>query len=231
MLSNRLRFSLLILAAGFAFALAAPAGAGDDKAKADDKSRASGGGRPPVKGPYPELELGAKGPSFNLKNVDGKMVSLADFKEKKAVVVVFTCNACPYAKAYEDRLVSLASEYQPKGVQFVALNPNDPGKQPPDGFDKMVERAKEKKLPYPYLVDEGSTVAAAYGASVTPHIFLLDAKGTLVYRGRIDDSAKIEEVKSTDLKRALDSILSGKEISTTSTTAFGCTIKWKEKKA
>ena len=176
----------------------------------------------------PQLEPGAKAPAFSLRGTDGKVHSLSEVRGTKATAVVFTCNACPFAKAYEDRLIALAKAYADKGVNFVAINPNDPKIQPADGFDQMVTRAKEKELPYPYLIDESQTVAKAYGAQVTPHIFLIDAQGAVVYRGRVDDSAKPEEVKSSDLRNAIDAVIAGKPVPEPATKAFGCGVKWKK---
>src|SRR5206468_12297261 len=110
-----------------------------------------------------------------------------ELKGAKGTVVVFTCNHCPFAKAYEDRLISLAKSFSEKGIHFVAINPNDPQVQPQDGFAEMVARAKEQGLPYPYLIDETQEIAKAYGAQVTPHVFVFDAEGILRYRGRVDD--------------------------------------------
>lgn len=178
--------------------------------------------------PADEIEIGAAGPSFTLKGTDGKEHALSEFVSKsKATVVVFTCNHCPYAKGYEDRLIDLAKTYQPQGIAFVAINANDPKIAPDDSFEKMIERAKEKQLPYPYLYDETQEIARAYGAKVTPHIFVLDAQGKLIYRGRVDNSMKIEEVSDRDLKNALDAVLAGKPVPVASTKAFGCSVKYR----
>jgi peroxiredoxin len=176
----------------------------------------------------PQLEPGAKAPSFTLKGTDGKTHSLDQVKGAKGTVVVFTCNHCPFAKGYEDRLIALAKEYQAKGFGFVAINPNDPAVAPDDNFDKMVVRAKEKNLPYPYLVDATQEIAKAYGAQVTPHVFLLDGEGSVTYRGRVDDSVKEPEVQSRDLKDALDAMAAGKPVPRPTTKAFGCSVKWKK---
>ncbi len=177
-----------------------------------------------------ELPIGETGPSFSLMGTDGKTYSLADYggKDKKGVAVVFTCNACPYAKAFEDRINKLAKEYQAKGIAFVAINPNDPGRVPEDSYDNMVKRAKEKGFVFPYVYDSTSEVAAAYGAKVTPHVFLLDANFKLVYRGRIEDETEAKKSKSRDLKNALNALLAGKKIATAETKAFGCSIKWRK---
>ncbi|HLG93242.1 MAG TPA: thioredoxin family protein [candidate division Zixibacteria bacterium] len=175
-----------------------------------------------------ELPIGETGPSFSLMGTDGKTYSLTDYKEKKGVAVIFTCNACPYAKAFEDRINKLAKEFSPKGIAFVAINPNDPGRVPEDSYDNMVKRAKEKGFVFPYVYDSTSEVAAAYGARVTPHVFLLDASFKLVYRGRVEDETEAKKSKSRDLKNALNALLAGKKIATAETKAFGCSIKWRK---
>lgn len=176
----------------------------------------------------PQLEPGVKAPRFSLKGTDGKTHAFDDMKGTKATAVVFTCNACPFAKAYEDRLITLARQYADRGVRFIAINANDPKIVPQDGFDEMVTRAKEKSLPYPYLLDDTQEIAKAYGAQVTPHVFLFDSEGIIRYRGRVDDSAKEAEVKSSDLKNALEAVLAGKPVPEPATKAFGCGVKWRK---
>jgi peroxiredoxin len=185
---------------------------------------------PAVAGPNdPELEIGAKGPAFELKGTDGAKHSLAGFvKEAKATVVVFTCNTCPFSQAYEPVLLEMAAAYTGKPVAIVLINSNAVEVQPGDSFDAMVQRAKDKKYPFPYLYDESQAVATAYGAQRTPHAFVLDSSGVCRYRGRIDDSAKRDEVKAHDLANAIDALLAGEEVSVSATKAFGCTIKWKK---
>ena len=175
-----------------------------------------------------ELAIGAKGSGLWLLGTDGKTHSLADYKGKKGVAVIFTCNACPYAKAFEDRINKLAKEYQPKGIAFLAINPNDPGRVPEDSYEEMIARAVEKNYSLPYLYDSTSAVGLAYGAKVTPHVFLLDSSFTLVYRGRVEDDADPKKVKSYDLKNAMDALLAGKKIKVAETKAFGCSIKWRK---
>jgi len=181
--------------------------------------------------PGDELAIGAKGPDFNLKGTDGQMHSLASSAGGKGTAVVFTCNECPYSKGYEDRLIELANTFDPKGIGFVAINANDPKIVPGDGFEFMVKRAKDKGFPFPYVLDETQEIATAYGARVTPHIFLLDSKGMLVYRGRVDDSVKTEEVKSRDFQAALDALVGGKPVPVAETKAFGCSVKYSKKAA
>ena len=176
-----------------------------------------------------ELAIGATGASFNLKGTDGKMHSLDDVKGAKGTAVVFTCNECPFAKGYEDRLIGLAKEYQPKGIGFVAINANDAKIVPGDAFEFMVKRAQDKGLPYPYVLDETQAIATAYGARVTPHIFLLDASGKLVYRGRVDDSLDQSKVTTHDFADALAALTSGQPVKVAETKAFGCGVKYAKK--
>jgi len=174
------------------------------------------------------LPLGASAPDFSLPGTDGKLYSLASFKEAKLLVVSFTCNHCPYAKGVEDRFIRLANEYKPKGAAFAAISANDAVKYPDDSFENMKIRAREKSFPFPYLYDEPQTTAKAYGAVCTPHIFVFDSARRLVYEGRIDDNWQNEAaVKSHDLKNAIDAALNGKPIELAQTNPMGCSIKWK----
>lgn len=129
------------------------------------------------------LQIGATAPPFELKNVNGSMTSLSGSAGKLGTLVLFTCNHCPFAIAYEDRLIALANEYQTKGVNFIAISPNDPKIKPEDSFEEMQKRAKEKNFPFPYLINEDSKIATAYGASRTPEVFLLDKSMKVVYAG------------------------------------------------
>ena len=174
-----------------------------------------------------QVAIGASAPAFSLVNaVDGKTVAMkpADGKLK---VVVFTCNQCPYAKAFEPRIIELAKQYQAKGVTFYAVDPNDDARYAEETLENMKARAVEKGYPYPYLKDGDSKIAAAYGARVTPHVFLVDGSGVVRYRGYVDDSAKPEDRKTTGLSNALNSLLGGRDVAETVTREFGCTIKWK----
>jgi len=175
-------------------------------------------------GPNP----GSVAPGITLKNVDGQMVSLSDFTGKKAVIVVFACNHCPYSQAYQDRLIGLQKEYASQGVQFLLINPNDATKQPQDSYENMQKRAQEKGYPFPYLRDETQEVAKSYGANRTPEAYLI-VNNKVVYRGRIDDNTEEAQVKQHDLKNAIDLALAGtpEKISPALTKAFGCTIKWR----
>lgn len=163
-----------------------------------------------------------------MKNVDGKEMSIADVKGSKGTLVVFTCNACPWAKAWEDRIVSLGNEYQAKGIGVIAVNANDPKKVAEDAYEPMQARAKEKKFGFPYVVDATSGVAKAFGATRTPEVFLFDAAGSLVYHGTIDDNAQEPgKVKENYLKDALNAVASGQAVGVKETKAMGCGIKFR----
>ena len=172
------------------------------------------------------LEIGATAPDFNLPGVDGRTWTLSSFADKRLLVVVFSCNHCPYVRAYEDRMVSIQNEYAAKGVQLVAINSNDEKSYPEDSFPEMVKRSKEKRFSFPYLRDESQKAAEDYGAVCTPHFFAFDAKRTLRYRGRFDDSKDPAKVKSHDLRNALDDLVAGREVGVPDTRPFGCSIKW-----
>lgn len=174
-------------------------------------------------------QVGDKAQDFKLKNVDGKMVSMADFKDAKGFVVIFTCNHCPYAVAYEDRIIDLHKKYAPKGFPVIAINPNDSVVVPADSYSAMVVRAKEKQFPFPYLLDAEQKVYPVYGATRTPHIYLLERKGNdlvVAYIGAIDDNYQdAEQVKETYLANAIEALLKGQKPSPDFTKAIGCTIK------
>jgi peroxiredoxin len=172
------------------------------------------------------LELGAAAPDFDLPGTDGRRHSLSSFGAKPVLVVVFSCNHCPYVKAYEDRMVAVQKDYGGRGVQLVAINSNDEKSYPEDSFDEMVRRAKEKSFNFPYLRDEQQTVVEAYGAVCTPHVFVFDQSRRLRYRGRIDDSKDPANVKSPDLRNALDDLVEGRDVRVPDTRPFGCSIKW-----
>lgn len=168
---------------------------------------------------------------FSLKNIDGKMVSLKDFKDAKGFLVIFTCNTCPYAVAYEDRIIDLHKKYNAKGVPVIAINPNDPDVQPGDSFALMQKRAKEKGFEFPYLFDEGQKIYPQYGATRTPHVYLLEKtkKGNVVkYIGAIDDNYQdAASVETKYVEEAIDAMLEGDEITIPNTKAIGCSIKSK----
>jgi peroxiredoxin len=176
-------------------------------------------------------QVGDKAKDFKLKNIDGKMVSLADYTTAKGFIIVFTCNHCPFAKAYESRIIDLDKKYASKGFPVIAINPNDPNVEPEDSFDNMVKYAKAKNYPFPYLFDETQENAKAYGATRTPHIYILNKKGndlTVEYIGAIDDNTDDPSaVKEKYVENAVNELLGGKKVSTKATKAIGCTIKWK----
>ena len=173
-------------------------------------------------------EVGDTATDFSLKNIDGTMVSLSDFENVKGYIVTFTCNHCPYAVMYEDRLIEIHNTYAPMGYPVVAINPNDPEVQPQDGFEEMKERAAEKEFPFVYLFDEGQNVYPQYGATRTPHVFLLDAERTVRYIGAIDDSPRdASAVEEKYLEDAIMALESGTEPDPSVTKAIGCSIKSK----
>ena len=169
---------------------------------------------------------------FKLKNTDGKMVSLADYKSAKGFIVIFTCNTCPYAIAYEDRIIALDKKYAPLGYPVIAINPNDPVASKSDTYELMQQKAKDKKFTFPYLVDEGQKIYPQYGATKTPHIYVLqkDKKNLVVrYIGAIDNNYKdANDVDEKYVELAVDALLSGKAVSTATTAAIGCGIKVKK---
>jgi peroxiredoxin len=174
------------------------------------------------------LKAGDKAISFKLPGVDDKEHSLSDYAEKNAVVVVFSCNHCPYVRAWEDRMVQVQADYMSKGVQLVAINANDESKYPDDSFPRMKERAQVKEFNFPYLRDEPQSVARAYGAERTPEVFLFDKNSVLRYHGTIDDNYDDPKaVKEQYLRMALDAVLAGKPVSMAETKPVGCSIKWK----
>lgn len=177
-------------------------------------------------------QVGDKATDFRLKNVDGRMVSLADFNNAKGFIVIFTCNHCPYSVAYEDRIIALDAKYEDRGYPVIAINPNDPAVQPQDGFAEMKERAREKGFAFPYLFDEGQKIYPQYGATRTPHVFILEKSGKdliVRYIGAIDDNHEdAEEVGKKWVEAAVDALLAGSAPATTSTKAIGCSIKVKK---
>ncbi len=178
------------------------------------------------------LKVGDKASDFKLKNVDGKYVSLADFKDAKGYVVVFTCNECPYAKAYQDRLISLDKKFKSKGYPVIAVNPNDPSLSPADTYENMVKRAKEKNYTFPYLYDESHQVFRKFGATNTPHVYILqkDNSGNLIvkYIGTIDDNYQdAQAVKKPYIENAIEALLQNKEPDPGFTKAIGCGVKAK----
>lgn len=174
------------------------------------------------------MPLGTAAPPFSLPGVDGATKTLDSFSDADLLVVVFTCNHCPYAIASEDRLIEVQRDYADKGVQLVAINPNDADAYPDDSFEKMKERAAEKGFNFPYLRDESQEVARAYDAACTPDIFVFDRERKLLYNGRIDDNWKEPaSVTRNDLREVLDAALSGSSVEFEHVPSMGCSIKWK----
>jgi len=186
------------------------------------------------------LSIGAKAPDFTLPGTDGKNYSLKDFDRYNILIVVFTCNHCPTAQAYEDRIKQLVTDYSSKGVGVVAISPNDPlairldelgYTDLSDSFEEMKIRAKNKAYNFPYLYDgETSSASMLYGPQATPHIFIFDSQRLLRYTGRIDDGEKPGSAKTHDTRNALDEMLAGKAVAVEKTKTFGCSIKWPDKR-
>lgn len=179
--------------------------------------------------PSKGYKVGDEATDFSLKNIDDTMVSLADYSEAKGFIVVFTCNMCPYSVANEDRIIALDKKYEKKGFPVIAINPNDPEVSKGDSFEAMKVRAKEKGFTFPYLFDEGQEVYPKYGATKTPHVYILNKKkGKLIveYIGAIDDSSRNENnVKERFVENAVDALLKGEKPTKTDTRAIGCSIK------
>jgi peroxiredoxin len=171
---------------------------------------------------------------FKLKNVNGKMVSMADYSKAKGFVIIFTCNHCPYSIAYEDRIIALDKKIKSKGYQTILINPNDPSIEAAkdDSYELMKVRSKEKKFKFPYLFDEGQNIFPKFGATKTPDCFIVqksDAGLKLVYRGAFDDNKETSEVNNKYLENAVDALASGKKPEPAVTKAFGCSIKTNDK--
>lgn len=168
---------------------------------------------------------------FKLKNFDGKMVSLSDYNNAKGVILIFDCNTCPYSKAYNDRIIALHKTYAPKGFPVVTINANDASQSPGDSFEEMVARAKRKNYDFPYLLDETQQVARAFGATNTPHVFVLRRQGNnfvVSYIGAIDNNSRsADQADKKYVEEAVNALLEGKPVPTTKTKAVGCGIKWK----
>lgn len=174
------------------------------------------------------LNLGDTAPEFSLPGTDQNTYDLSGLKGDKATAVIFSCNHCPYVKAYEDRMIGTANEFRGRGVNFVVINANDPGKYPDDDFVSMIARAEEKNYPFPYLQDESQEIARAYGAERTPEVFVFDGELKLQYHGAIDDNYEDPANVSVEyLKKALSSLVAGQEVEVKESQAVGCTIKWK----
>lgn len=176
-------------------------------------------------------KIGDNATDFSLKGTDDNMYTLAQFKDAKGFIVIFTCNHCPYAKAYEERIIALDKKYKDLGYPVIAINPNDPAAQPEDSFDLMKQRANEKGFTFPYLFDEGQKIYPQYGATKTPHVYLLQKEGDkniVKYIGAIDNNHEnANDVTEKYVEAAVDALLAGKDIATKETKAIGCTIKVK----
>ena len=174
-------------------------------------------------------KVGDVATDFKLKNVDGNIVSLADYSDAKGYIVIFTCNHCPYSVAYEDRIIALDKDYKEKGYPVIAINPNNPESYPSDDFENMKIRAKEKGFIFPYLLDDGQKIFPQYGATKTPHVFILEkkAKGNVVkYIGAIDNNYQDEaSANEKYVRQAVDALIEGKDVPVTETRAIGCSIK------
>lgn len=186
------------------------------------------------------LSLGSRAPDFKLPGVDGKTYSLQDFDNAKVLAIIFTCNHCPTAQAYEDRIIQLTKDYQHKGVAVVAVSPNDPKAvrldelgytDMNDTYEEMKIRAKEMNYPFPYLYDgDTQTMSAEYGPVATPHAFVFDQDRTLQYIGRLDGSEKPGSAQAEDIRAAIDAMLAGKKVANPTTKTFGCSVKWSGKR-
>lgn len=175
-----------------------------------------------------KLKIDSLIPGFSLTGVDDKTYSLNDFSDKKILIIIFSCNHCPYVQAYEDRIIVLQKEFEKDGVQIVAINSNDDVKYPDDSFEEMKKRAASKGFNFPYLRDETQEIAKAFGATHTPQIFLFNCARKLKYEGKIDDNwQEPDKVKSAYLREAILEVVAGKEVSVPETFSIGCTIKWK----
>ncbi len=174
-------------------------------------------------------KIGDEATDFSLKNVDGEMVSLADYPDSKGYIVIFTCNHCPYSIAYEDRIIALQDAYGPQGYPVIAINPNDPVAQPDDSYEKMQERASEKNFNFPYLFDEGQQIYPQYGATRTPHVFILqkeDGKNIVRYIGAIDNNHEdANDVSEHYVQDAMEALIAGTTVDPAETRAIGCSIK------
>jgi peroxiredoxin len=177
-------------------------------------------------------KVGDKVADFKLKNTDNKIVSMADYKDAKGIIVVFTCNHCPFAKKYESRIMDLDKKYRSKGFPVIAINPNDPAVEPDDSFENMQKRATANKYSFPYLIDETQNVTKEFGATKTPHVYVLEKQNGLYvvkYIGAIDDNCDdASAVKEKYVENAIANIVAGKPVNPDNTKAIGCGIKWKK---
>lgn len=179
---------------------------------------------------YNGLKVGDAAIDFNLRNVDGDMVSLTSNADAKGYILVFTCNTCPYSKMYEDRLIDLHNKYADQGYPVLAIQPNSSEKSPGDAYPLMQERAKDKGFPFAYVMDETQETTKAYGATNTPHVYVLNKEGSsfnVAYIGAIDNNSRdASKVTRRYVEEAVDALMADESVSTTDTKAIGCTIKW-----
>lgn len=191
--------------------------------------------------PHPILAIGSPAPDFSLRGIDGKIHSLAEYRDSQVLAIVFTCNHCPTAQLYESRIKRLVTDFEGKSVAFVAIEPNNPAAirldelgytDVSDSFEDMKIRAEYRHFNFPYLYDgDTQQVAEAYGPQATPHVFIFDASRKLRYEGRIDNSQRASLVKTQDARNAIDALLTGREVPVAHTPVFGCSTKWKAKEA
>ena len=184
-----------------------------------------------ISGKPMKYEVGDSVGDFKLKNVDGKMIALSDYQAGKGAIVIFDCNTCPYSKAYNDRIIGLNKKYGAKGFPVIAINANDPEISPGDSFEEMVDQAKRKKYDFPYLMDETQIVAKSFGATNTPHVFVLQKTGNdfkVAYIGTIDNNSRnAGNASKKYVEDAVEALLAGQTVATPNTKAIGCGIKWK----
>jgi peroxiredoxin len=177
-------------------------------------------------------KIGDEAKDFKLRNIDNNLVSLKDSKEAKGFIVVFTCNHCPFAQAYEQRIIDLDKKFRPLGFPVVAINSNDPKIVPDDSYDNMVKTAKDKSYPFPYLFDESQEIAKAFGATKTPHVYILNknkSKLVVSYIGAIDNNTDDpDKADKKYVEDAVNELLAGKTVTVTETKAIGCGIKWRK---
>lgn len=233
MKTNWIKFGLFAMAlAAITFTSCNTQGSGEEEGSSDSTAAIT----PPEQSIIMPVgyEVGDKATDFSLPNVDGNKVSLSDYADAKGYIVIFTCNHCPYAKAYENRIMALDKMYAEKGYPVIAISPNDPELQPEDGMEEMKARAEEKGYTFPYLLDEGQDIYPQYGATKTPHVYVLektDSANMVRYIGAIDNNYENEEeVTERYVEDAVNALLAGEEIAVTSTKAIGCSIKDKRKK-
>ncbi len=173
------------------------------------------------------LQIGESAPDFKLPGVDGKDYSLSDFDDAEVLVVVFSCNHCPFVVGSEDRVIQFYNDYNPRGVEMIAINSNETEGHPSDDMEHMKQRAEQKGFPFPYVRDESQDVARAYGALRTPHFFVFDTDRKLRYTGRMDDNPRnADQATTSELRDAVEALLAGESVPTPVTNPIGCNVKW-----